>query len=432
MADTATEHPNPPSMRPFFIVWSGQAVSLLGSSLVQFALVWWLTRTTNSASVLAFATLISLLPQILIGPFAGALVDRWNRRRVMIVADSVIALATLVIALLFWLNQTSVWAIYALLLVRATGSAFHWPAMQASTTLMVPGEHLGRVAGLNQALGGIAAILTPPLGALAMELLPMQGVLSIDVITALPAIGALLFVAIPQPVRAPGVPGVKPSIWADVREGWRFVVGWRGLLLVMITGVLINTLGQACGSLMPLLLLQHFKGGATELGWWQAISGIGMIVGGVVLGAWGGSKRRMLVSMSALALDGIAIAAVALSPQNGFWFATGMLFLSGLLETICIGLQGAIGQAIIPPQMQGRVFSLVTSVSRVVAPLGLLAAGPVADAYGVPFWWLLTGIVLVIIGVGSLFLKDMMRIEYPEYQPYRATPAPMVEEPIPG
>ncbi|RPJ47200.1 MAG: hypothetical protein EHM21_08270 [Chloroflexi bacterium] len=156
---------------------------------------------------------------------------------------------------------------------------------------------------------------------------------------------------------------------------------------------------------------------------WQAFSGLGMVAVVLFLRVWCGSKRRMFVSMSTLALDGLAIAAVALSPKEAFWFATGMLFISGLLETICIGLQGAIGQTIIPPEIQGRIFSLVTSVSRAVAPLGLLVAGPVADKYGVPFWWLLTGIVLVIIGVGSLFLKDMMHIEDPEYQPYKPAPA---------
>jgi len=168
-------------MKPFLIIWIGQAFSLLGSQLVQFALVWWLTRTTGSATMLALATLAALLPQILIGPFAGALVDRWSRRRVMIVADIAIALATLGLAVLFWLNVAQVWNIYVLLLIRATGAAFHWPAMQASTPLMVPQKHLSRVAGLNQTLSGLAGILIPPLGALAIEVLPMQGVLAIDV-----------------------------------------------------------------------------------------------------------------------------------------------------------------------------------------------------------------------------------------------------------
>ena len=191
MATVSTGAPEPRSMRPFFALWIGQAFSLLGSQLVQFALVWWLTKTTGSATMLAFASLAALLPQVLIGPFAGALVDRWSRKTVMLVADTAIALATLVLAVLFYLQIAAVWTIYALLIIRAIGAAFHWPAMQASTTLMVPEKNLSRVGGLNQTLFGMAAIFIPPLGALAIEVLPMQGVLAIDVLTAIPAVVTL-------------------------------------------------------------------------------------------------------------------------------------------------------------------------------------------------------------------------------------------------
>ncbi|HAE58218.1 MAG TPA: MFS transporter, partial [Anaerolineae bacterium] len=126
----------------FFTIFGGQALSLFGSSLVQFALVWYLTQQTGSATILATATLVAMLPQIILGPFVGALVDRWNRRLVMMVADGLIALATLVLAGLFWFDLVQVWHIYAILLVRSTGGAFHWPAMQASTSLMVPKEQL--------------------------------------------------------------------------------------------------------------------------------------------------------------------------------------------------------------------------------------------------------------------------------------------------
>jgi len=172
MTTNVTTGPASPSMRPFFVIWSGQAGSLLGSQLVQFALVWWLTQATGSATILALASLAALLPQILIGPIAGALVDRWSRRTVMIAADAAIALATLALAVLFWLKLATLWHIYALLLIRSLGAAFHWPAMQASTTLLVPEQQLSRIAGLNQTLAGMAGIFIPPLGALAIEILP--------------------------------------------------------------------------------------------------------------------------------------------------------------------------------------------------------------------------------------------------------------------
>ena len=145
---------------PFFTIWTGQAFSLIGSNLVQFALVWWLTETTGSATILAVASIMAVLPQVFLGPIAGALVDRWNRRLVMIVADSVIALAVVVLAVLYALDAVQTWHIYVLMFIRAAGGAFHWPAMRASTSLMVPQKHLSRIAGLNQALFGVANIVS--------------------------------------------------------------------------------------------------------------------------------------------------------------------------------------------------------------------------------------------------------------------------------
>ena len=151
--------------KPFFLIWIGQSFSIIGSMLVQFALVWWMTQETGSAAVLATATIISILPQIFIGPFAGALVDRWNRKLVMIIADGSTALVTLALVLLFWSGHIQIWQLYIAMFIRAVGGTFHFPAMSASTSLMVPEKHLSRIAGINQSLNGVLNIIAPPLGA---------------------------------------------------------------------------------------------------------------------------------------------------------------------------------------------------------------------------------------------------------------------------
>lgn len=158
---------------PFFTIWTGQQVSLIGSSLVQFAIVWWLTKTTGSATVLATATLVAMLPQIVIGPFSGALVDRFSRRWVMILADGATALSSVVLAYLFWANVVAIWHVYLIMAFRSIGGGFQWPAMSASTALMVPEQHLTRVAGLTQTMQGVTNIVSPPLGAILLALLPM-------------------------------------------------------------------------------------------------------------------------------------------------------------------------------------------------------------------------------------------------------------------
>ena len=171
-------------LRTFVIIWVGQAFSMFGSMLVQFALVWWLTQKTGSATILATASLVAYLPQVFLGPFAGAIVDRTNRKAVMIIADSIVALTTLALVVITAFGILAPWHIYVAMFLRSLGQAFHWPAMQASTTLLVPEEHLSRIAGINQALAGAMNIIAPPTGALLIGVLQLQWVLSIDILTA--------------------------------------------------------------------------------------------------------------------------------------------------------------------------------------------------------------------------------------------------------
>ncbi len=217
---------------PFFTIWAGQAVSLIGSGIARFALIWWLTEETGSATVLATTTFFALLPQIALGPIAGALVDRWNRRHVMIVADAAVALVSLWLAWLFWSGSIAIWHVYLIMLARELGGIFHWPAMQASTSLMVPKEHLARVSGVNQAIYGALSIVGPAVGALLLAIAPMHSIMLMDVVTASLAITPLLVVAIPQPPRAARPEGAKPSMIAELREGMRYLLGWRGLVII--------------------------------------------------------------------------------------------------------------------------------------------------------------------------------------------------------
>jgi DHA3 family macrolide efflux protein-like MFS transporter len=400
-------------MTSFFVIWTGQAFSLVGSQLVQFALVWWLTKTTGSATVLAFATMMALLPQIVLGPVAGALVDRWDRRRVLMVADGGIALATLLLAALYALGVVQVWHIYALMLFRAAGSAFHWPAMQASTTLLVPQKHLSRIAGLNQTIAGLANIGAPPLGALLLELLPMQGILAIDVITALIAIGPLVFIRIPQPERTEDsmAGGAVASVLGGVREGLRFVWGWPGMTLIIVIAMLLNLVGAPALSLLPIMVTQHFGGGAAEYAWLESGWGVGMVLGGLTLGVWGGFRRRTVTAMLALAVQGVAIFGTGLVPGNAYPLALGTIFFTGFTNPIINGSLLATVQSAVPPAMQGRVLTLLRSGALAMTPLGLAVAGPLADALSVQAWFLIAGVATVAMAIGAFFVPAIMDIE---------------------
>ena len=397
----------------FFTVWGGQSFSLFGSALVQFALVWHLTRETGSATVLAIATLFAMLPQIVLGPFAGALVDRWNRRVIMMIADGTIAVATIFLIYLFATDQVQVWHIYLIMTIRSMGHAFHFPAMQASTSLMVPEKHLTRIAGANQTLNGAINIIAPPTGALLLEVLPMQGVLSIDIVTASLAILPLVFISIPQPVRAgeTGEEQTQGGFMQDVREGLRYVASWPGLLAILVMATVINFLLTPTSALMPLLVTKHFGLGALEFGLMDSAWGFGVILGGLILSAWGGFKRKVATSMMGIIGIGLGIIIVGLAPANMYWLAILGIAFSGIMNPITNGPLFALVQSTVKPDMQGRVMSLIVSAATAMSPLSLMVAGPISDAIGIRTWLWLGGFLCLLMGVGAFFIPAIMNVE---------------------
>ncbi len=400
----------------FFTIWSGQSFSLFGSALVQFALVWYLTRETGSATILATATLVAMLPQIVLGPFVGALVDRWNRRAIMMVADGGIALATLGLIYLFASGGIQIWHIYVIMMIRSLGQAFHFPAMQASTSLMVPEKHLTRISGANQTLQGAINIIAPPTGALLLEVLPMQSVLAIDIVTALLAISPLVFISIPQPVRSDETVNangeLKPiGFMQDVREGLRYVASWPGLLGILIMATLINFLLTPTGALMPLLVTKHFGLGALEFGLMDSAWGFGVIIGGLILSAWGGFKRKIATSLMGIIGIGIGSTIVGVTPANMYWLAISGMAFSGIMNPIINGPLFALVQSTVKPDMQGRVMSLIISAATAMTPLSLLVAGPVSDAIGIRTWFWFGGIFCLLMGIGGFFVPAIMNME---------------------
>ncbi len=405
--------------RPFFTVWLGQAVSLAGSRVVQFALVWWLALQTDKATVLTTATIVALVPEILLSPIAGALIDRWNRRLVMIFADAAIALGALILGYLFWTNQIEIWHIYVLVFIRSLAGSFHWPAMQASTSLMVPDEHLTRVAGINQALNGALAILGPVLGALALELLLMYQVMAIDVGTAIIAILPLLFVFIPQPKRA-DMELEKPSIWSDLVAGFRYVIGWRGMVAIIIAAMVIHIVLTPAFTLLPLLVKNHFGGGAAELGFLEAISGVGMLLGGVALGVWGGFKRRIYTSLFGILFMGLSLIMLGVTPAAMFWLALVSAFILGISLPLVDGPILAIMQSNVDADIQARVFTMMSSLLSITAPIGLLIAGPLSDLVDIRIWFVAAGIACIASGIVLLFIPSVVHIEDEEYAVVRS------------
>lgn len=396
-------------VRPFAVLWGGQAASLFGTRIVRFALVWWITDITGSATVLAVATIMALLPQVLVAPFAGSYVDRWSRRKTMIAADALIAMTVLGLSFLFATGLIEIWHIFAMMFLGSVFGSFHFPAMQASTTLMVPRKHLARIGGMNQALNGASNIVAPPIGAVLYVLLPMQSILLVDVSTAAFAILCLAVIAIPQPKRKQAIEDT--SVIGDMKEGFAFLRNWRGGMLLVALAMMLNFLAGPAFSLSPILVSNYFLGGATELAILQSFGAVAMVAGAVLLTIWGGTKRKVYTVLGALVLEGVGTVLIGLVPPDSFFVAVAFFAFVSFLNPIVNGVLIAVMQATIPPEKQGRVFSLIVAGATAMMPIGLALAGPLSDVYGITFWFILSGIGTTALSIAAFFSPSLMGIE---------------------
>jgi DHA3 family macrolide efflux protein-like MFS transporter len=409
---------------PFFSIWTGQQISLIGSRAVRFAVIFWLAKQMEASSpddapiVLSLTMLASVVPQALVSLLAGAYVDRWNRRLVMLVADAIIALASLWLAYRFWVEATQggptvqVWHIYIVMMIRSLATAFHLPAMTASTSLMVPEKHLSRVAGINQTITGLLDMIGLPIGAILFDTLPPFGFVFFDVVTAIPAILTLFFVRIPQPRRVTEKKpdGSKPHIVHDILEGIRYVWHWPGAMLLVGMGMLVYFVLAPTAALPSLLVIRHFDGGAQEAARFELGWGIGVLLGGVILGVWGGFRRRIYTPLVGLALLGAGFIVVGLAPPEAFWLAIAGNFVSGFMNSMIVGSMYAVLQANIDEDMQGRVFTLI-GLSMATGFVSLLIAAPVTNLVGVQLWYLIGGLACLVLGCATFFVPAIVNIE---------------------
>jgi len=279
---------------------------------------------------------------------------------------------------------------------------------------MVPRSQLARVAGMNQTLQGVLSVFSPPLGALIIGLLPMHGVLAIDIGTAALAVLPLLFLAIPNPPRQAAVADGttrKTSYWHDLGEGFAYVVKWPGLLGLILLAMLLNFLLIPSSSLTPLVVTKVYGKGVVELGWTETMFGVGVILGGLVLSAWGGFKRKIITSLVGVLGIGIGVILVGVAPDNLFYLILAANFVMGITQVFANGPLTAIFQSAIDPDMQGRVLSLISAGAAAMMPLSLLVAGPLSDRFGVRFWYLFGGGLCILVTLIAFTIPTIMNIE---------------------
>ena len=385
-------------------------MSLLSSSLVNFAIIIWLSLETGSAEVLALAAISALLPQSVIGLFSGVFIDRWDRKKTMIMADGFIALCTLVIASLFYFGQMELWYLYLLLGLRSVGSAFHMPAMQASVPLLAPASELMRVAGINQVIQSVSNIAGPALGALAISLMDIGYVLLIDIAGAVFAILSLLFVSIPNPERAVRQgKGIK-QVLDDIGTGIRAITFSRGFSLLFLFSIVATFCLMPVAVLFPLLTLKHFQGDTFQMGLIEVVWGVGMLAGGGLLGMLKIRTNKVILINWMYIILGAVLAMSGMLPPWGYAVFVILTTIGGITGAVYNASFTAIIQEKIDPALLGRVFSMFFSISLFPSLLALMGTGFLADTIGISRTFVILGSAIGLVGILSFLVPEVTRV----------------------
>ncbi|UCC65823.1 MAG: MFS transporter [Anaerolineae bacterium] len=387
-------------MRVFGVIWFGQLVSLVGSGLTGFALGVWVYQRTGSATQFALITLFTTLPGLVVSPLAGALVDRWDRRWVMILGDTGAGLSTLVVALLLLANRLQVRHIYVTMTASSIFSAFQAPAHSASITLLVPKKHLGRASGMVQLGQSVARIVSPALAGVLVEAIEVRGVILIDFATFLFAVASLLFIRIPRPESTEAGKAGRGSLLQEASFGWTYIRRRPGLFGLLTFFSFSNfTLGFAEVLFTPMVL--SFASPAV-LGTVWSIGGSGMLIGSIVMSTWGGPRRRIYGLLAPILVRGGLLILTGFQPDARLAAvgAFGVFFSFPFVA----GSSQAIWQSKVAPDVQGRVFGVRRMIAFSMRPLSYLLAGPLADTVFEPLLAVdgpLAGSVGQVIGIGQ-------------------------------
>lgn len=386
--------------RSFLTVWAGQALSLLGSGLTGFALGVWLYQRTGSASNFALVALCSVLPQMLLSPLAGVLVDRFNRRHLMALADSGAALSTLWVAGLFFSGQIAVWHIYLATALSSTCGALQGPAYTALVAAAIRREQLGRANGLLQLGRALSEILAPALAGLLVISAGIAWVLLLDLLTYLVAVATLLFSRLPAqpPARAAG-DAVGPGFWSELRAGWQTLSGDPRLMALVRFQALFSFLWSLFGVLVIPMLLGFTR--PEELGLVLTVAGLGLLGGSLLMSAWGGPKRRLAGLLGFELLSALAFVLMGLRPS--LTLVAAAAFLAHWTLAFVSSLNEALWQSQTLPSVQGRVFALKQAAVQAATLLAYLLAGVLADRVLEPLLLPdgpLAGSLGVLVGVG--------------------------------
>ncbi len=368
----------PTGMLAFVIIWIGQIVSLLGTSMTAFALTIWAYELTGSATALALVGFFFVTPLLIFSPFAGAIVDRYDRKVMMMVSDLASGVATIAILILYLTGKLQIWHLYISSAVQGLFQTFQWPAYSAAITTMLPKEQYGRANGMMSLTDSASNIFAPLLAGALIGVIGIGGIMTIDIVTFVFAVGALLFVHIPNPERTHEGAAGQGSIWKEAGYGFRYILVRPSLLGLQIVFLLGNFFVSIPFAIMAPMILASSGNNELVYGSVSSAGAIGGVIGGLAMSAWGGPKRRVHGVLAGWAISSVlGVVLMGLGDSLPVWAVAS--FAGAFFIPIINGSNQAIWQAKVAPDVQGRVFSIRRLIAWFVNPAAMLIAGPLAD-----------------------------------------------------
>jgi MFS family permease len=367
-------------MRGFVLIWLGQLVSMLGTGMTNFALSFYLFERTGQATALTISIFAFVAPSILLSPLAGAIVDRANRKLVVIVTDLAAGLVTIAwLLIVLRSGNLEPWQIYLGNAITGAFNAFQFPAFSAAVTLMIPKEQYGRAAGMLDFAGAASNILAPAFAAALLGPFGLAGIMAVDVATFVVAILAVLVVHMPQPAAEPRPEGeARPSLWQDSLYGFRYILARRSLLGLQLVFTAVNFIAAFGTAITVPLILARTGNNAAMLATVESIAAFGGVAGGLLMSAWGGPKRKVRGVLWGMLGEGL-LGPLVIGLARGLpGWAFGSFMAQGFIPIIN-GSNQAIWQSKVPPTVQGRVFATRRMIAQISFPVAVLLAGPLAD-----------------------------------------------------
>ncbi len=367
----------PTGMPAFIVVWLGQIVSVLASSMSQFGLTIWMYQQTESALAMGLMQVSFILPFLLLSPIAGVMVDRYNRKLMMMVSDFTAILATGSIFILLALGRLETWHLYVAAALNGIGNTFQWPAYSAAISTMVPKEQYSRANGLMSLMEAGPGVLAPLMAGALLPLIGLVGILSVDVVTFFFAIGALLLVVVPQPVRTAAGHEAQGSLLHEAVYGFKYIFKRPSLLGLQMVFFFGNLFFGIAFTLLAPMVLARTASNTVVFGVVQSAGAIGGVIGGVVMSVWSGFKRRVHGVLGGWAISAIGLIVLGIGQGPTIWLPA--MFVTSLVSPLVNTSNQAIWQSKVAPDVQGRVFSARRLIAWFTNPISPIIAGAMAD-----------------------------------------------------